>query len=78
LGYHYGFLGLRFDAVQELERALAIDPNDSIAISLMEQFRQRAAPAPVQPASPEFKAPPAPAKPAERLEGPLLVPPLDQ
>ena len=45
LGYQYGYLGYRGDAVDKLGRVLAADPDDSAAQCLWQQFGGRAAPA---------------------------------
>jgi tetratricopeptide (TPR) repeat protein len=53
LAYHYGYLGLRSDALSELDRASAIAPNDSLATALGNEFRQR----PTTPAQPVSEGP---------------------
>jgi tetratricopeptide (TPR) repeat protein len=84
LGYHYGYLGLRSDARRQLDRALAIDANDSLVAMLADQFRQQAEPASVPAASSgagdvplEQRTPPPEPMPAtpEAIKGPLLVRP---
>lgn len=78
LGYHYGYLGLRFEAIQQLERATTIDPNDTISALLADEFRQSPAPPPIQPVAPGIKAAPTQdEEPEVRPEGPLLVRPVD-
>jgi hypothetical protein len=77
LGFHYGYLGLRFDALRELELALNIAPQDAMAAALADAFRQHS-PSPAAQSAPRIDtAPRQTEEPAGRLEGPLLLRPAD-
>lgn len=54
LGYHYGFLGFPKEAVAQLEKCVALAPQDETAQKLLELFADKL---------PKKEEPPAPAKP---------------
>jgi len=69
LGYHYAYLGYAQQALDQLEKAVKLEPRDEAAKRLRDEMKSKVAPA-SEPAAPA--GPPTPNAPSTKSNGPKL------